>query len=373
MTMMPKTEQELAELVAGGSGPFRIVGGGTRTIGLAEGEVLSTRGLRGVKLYEPGSLTLVVGAGTLLSEVEGLLESEGQRLAFEAPSLGGLLGVEGRSTIGGVVAGNASGPRRMVAGAARDFSLGVRFVDGRGEVVKNGGRVMKNVTGYDLVKLMSGSHGTLGVLTEVSLKTQPMPETQVSLMFEGLSADRAVALMSAALGSPFEVSGASHLPEAGGAAARTVLRLEGFEKSVSYRSGSLQVLLAPFGEAAVLEKTDSEAMWLGIRDVQRFAAAEGDVWRISTQPSKAAEIVAAINPLDAFYDWGGGLIWALTASGTDIRPHVSSGHATLVRAAEADKRRLGVFPPENAIVAKLSEGLRRQFDPDAKLNRGMMG
>lgn len=372
MTLTPKTEEELAGIIAG-AGPFRIVGGGTRTIGLAEGDGISTAGLSGVKLYEPGSLTLVVGAGTPLAEVQALLAENRQRLAFEAPLLGGLLGRSGASTIGGVVAANASGPRRMVAGAARDYCLGVRFVDGAGQIVKNGGRVMKNVTGYDLVKLMSGSHGTLGVLTEVSLKTQPVPETEVSLVFEGLDAERAVALMSAALGSPFEVSGAAHLPANAFDPARTVLRVEGFEASVIYRAKSLVALLASYGEAAQLAAADSVALWLTVRDVERFHAPTDDVWRVSIQPSLAPALVAAIQPLDVFYDWGGGFIWLLVPRGTDIRPHVASGHATLVRASDDDKRRIGVFPPENPVNARLAEGLRRKFDPMAKLNRGMMG
>ncbi len=158
----------MAEAVAGATGPLLVRGGGTRTLGHAVGEVLETSGLSGVKLYEPGALTLVVRAGTSVAEVEAVLAAERQRLAFEVPDLRGLLGREGQSTIGGVLAANASGPRRVQVGAARDAALGVRFVDGTGMVVKNGGRVMKNVTGYDLVKLLAGSRGTLGVLSEVS-------------------------------------------------------------------------------------------------------------------------------------------------------------------------------------------------------------
>ncbi|WP_374375088.1 FAD-binding protein, partial [Tabrizicola sp.] len=207
--MRPKTEAELAEMVAGAISPLLLRGGGTRTLGHAMGEVLETGGLTGVDLYEPGALTLVVRAGTPLAEVEAVLAAERQRLAFEVPDLRGLLGREGVSTIGGVVATNASGPRRVQVGACRDACLGVRFVDGMGTVVKNGGRVMKNVTGYDLVKLLAGSRGVLGVLTEVSLKVQALPEAEATLVVEGLDDAAGLAALRSALGSPFDVSGAA--------------------------------------------------------------------------------------------------------------------------------------------------------------------
>ena len=174
--MTPETEAELAAIITGAEGPLRIEGGGTRPIGGASnGARLSTSAMTGVELYEPGALTLVVRAGTPLDEVEATLAAEGQRLAFEPMDHRGLLGTSGTPTIGGVVAANVSGPRRIQAGACRDFLLGVRFVDGQGRIIRNGGRVMKNVTGYDLVRLMAGSYGTLGVLTEVALKVLPAP------------------------------------------------------------------------------------------------------------------------------------------------------------------------------------------------------
>ena len=234
MSNTPTSEQDLSDLIQAAEGPIRIVGGGTRDIGApVEGTPVSTAGLSGVTLYEPGALTLVAQAGTPLEEIDALLAKEGQRLAFEPSDLRGLLGTEGASTIGGVVATNASGPRRIQVGAARDFCLGVRFVDGAGRVLKNGGRVMKNVTGYDLVKLMAGSWGTLGVMTEVSMKVMAIPETETTLVGKGQSAVQAVESLSAALGSPFDVTGAAF------SEGKTFVRIEGLEASVAYRAAEL--------------------------------------------------------------------------------------------------------------------------------------
>lgn len=359
--MRPGTEQEVAEIVRAAEGPLRIVGGGTRGIGRCAGAVLETCGLAGIRLYEPGALTLVAGAGTRLADVEAALAAQGQRLPFEVPDLRGLLGRGGCSTLGGVVASNASGPRRVQAGACRDSLIGVRFVDGTGAVVKNGGRVMKNVTGYDLVKLLAGSHGTLGVLTEVAFKLLPVPEDEVTLMLSGVSAERAVAAMAAALGSPFEVSGAAHWPGRG-----TFLRIEGFAASVAYRAGRLAALLAPFG---ALEQVAGP--WRSIRDVEPFQGREGDVWRVLVKPSEAPG-VAVRSGGEVLIDWGGGLVWVLVEPGCDLRARIGplSGHATLVRGGEAGD--LPVFPPEPASVAALSRGLRARFDPRGLFNPGLM-
>lgn len=366
----PTTEQDLAEAVAGAAGPLRIAGGGTRGIGRpVAGEVLSVAGLTGITLYEPGALTLVARAGTPLAEVEAALAAENQRLAFEPMDHRGILGTEGVPTIGGVVAGNVSGPRRVQAGACRDHLLGVRFVDGRGAVIKNGGRVMKNVTGYDLVKLMAGSRGTLGVLSEVSLKVLPRVEASATLVIGGLDAARAVTALSAALGSPFEVSGAAFDPGAG----QALVRIEGFADSVAYRAGRLQALLAGFGDVAVDE--DSAARWRAVRDVAAFHDRAGDVWRLSVKPSDAPEIAARTEAEALLFDWGGGLIWALMAEGTDLRAAIGAfdGHATLVRASEATRAALPVFQPEPAPLAAITRGLREKFDPRGILNPGLMG
>lgn len=365
--LAPATETELAEAIRDASGPLRVRGGGTRPLGRpGAGAVLDTGGLSGIRLYEPGALTLVAGAGTPLAEVEAALAAEGQRLAFEPMDHRGLLGTSGVPTIGGAVAGNVSGPRRVQAGACRDHLLGVRFVDGEGAVVKNGGRVMKNVTGLDLVKLMAGSWGTLGVLSEVALKVLPAPEVQATLVFQDLAATEAVAAMSAALGSPYEVSGAAHLPDG-----RTALRLEGFAASVAYRAGALARHLGRFGAAAKIEAEDSAALWRAVRDVAPFHGRAGDVWRVSCRPSEAAGLTAGA---EALFDWGGGLIWLLSPEGADLRAALGpfAGHATLVRASGATRRAPAPFPPQPAPVAALMRGLRARFDPRGILNPGLM-
>lgn len=364
--MTPATESELADAIKGADGPLRVMGGGTRPIGrAAPGEALSTSGLSGVTLYEPGALTLVVQAGTPLAEVEETLASENQRLAFEPMDHRALLGTSGTPTIGGVVAANVSGPRRIAVGACRDFLLGVRFVDGAGRVIKNGGRVMKNVTGYDLVKLMAGSFGTLGVLSEVALKVLPQAETEATLVLPAADVGAAVTAMSIALGSPYEVTGAAF---DGG---NVLLRIEGFAGSVAYRQKALCAHLATLDTATVVDDpADSARRWRAIRDVEMLKEASGDLWRISVRPSDAPQIATQLpKGSRMLLDWGGGLIWVAVPSGTDVRALITSGHATLIRGDAS----VPTFHPEPAPLAKISEDLRATFDPKGILNSGVMG
>ena len=346
--LRPGTEAELAELVRGANAPLSLRGGATRHAP-AVGEPLSTAGLRGIRLYEPGALTLVAGAGTPVAEVEAALAAENQRLAFEPMDHRALLGTTGEPTLGGMVAMNASGPRRVQAGACRDALIGVRFVDGAGAIVKNGGRVMKNVTGYDLVKLMAGSRGRLGVLTEVAFKLLPASQATATLRLTGLDVDAGVAAMGAALGSPFDVTGAAHDPGSGDA----LLRIEGLAGSVDYRAGRLRSVLAPWGEA---DRLDVDP-WPAIRDA-RAVAGPGDVWRVHCRPSHAPRVVASAAAEAGLLDWGGGLVWLRVPPGTDLRDRLAGipGHATPVT-GPADP------PPEAPAVAALSDGIRARFDP----------
>ena len=364
----PKSEAEVAQIIASSQDGLNIVGGGTRAVGRSSGaQTLSTSGLNGIKLYEPGAMTMVAQVGTPVAEVEAVLTAQNQRLAFEPMDHRALLGTTGTPTIGGVFATNTSGPRRVQVGAARDFALGVRFVDGAGEIVSNGGRVMKNVTGYDLVKLMSGSWGTLGVLTEVSFKTLPNVETQATLQVETKDPKVAVQAMSAALGSPYDVMGAAYLDE------RVFVRVEGFETSVAYRVDALQNRLAQFGAVDVMR--DAEAImqrWRDIRDVTSFAGGQGDVWRISVKPTDGPAVIEALQGggVDCYMDWGGGLVWAQVPKGTDVRARLLgiAGHATCVRGHDYP-----AFAPQTGAILKISQGIRAKFDPRGLLNPWRMG
>lgn len=359
------SETELVDAIRAAQAPLSLRGGNTR--GMARpGADLSLAGLRGISLYEPGALTLVAQAGTPVSEIETTLAAEGQRLAFEPMDYRALMGSSGTPTIGGVFAANVSGPRRLAVGAARDFLLGVRFVDGQGYVVKNGGRVMKNVTGYDLVKLMAGSRGTLGALTEVSLKVLPEPETSATLMLSGLDDLAAIAAMALAMRSPFEVTAAAHDPAQG----RTSLRLEGFESSVTYRLGRLTDLLSQTdAELEVIAAEPSTMLWRDLRDVAPFHGAPGDVWRVHCRPTEAPTLAAKAGAETHLYDWAGGLIWLRMAPGTDLRARLGryDGHATLLRAEDAAQT-LPRQEPEAPGVARLTAGLRAKFDPRGLFN-----
>jgi glycolate oxidase FAD binding subunit len=295
----PDSEQGVADCVraARAAGEtLELQGGGTR---LALGRpvqaaaTLSLARHSGIVAYDPGALTLVAKAGTPMAEIEAALSAERQQLAFEPIDHRGLLGSEGAPTIGGVVATGASGPRRVQAGACRDFLLGIRYVTGEGAIARSGGRVMKNVTGYDLAKLQCGAFGTLGVVTEVAFKTLPAPERAATLALRGLTDAEAVAAMAAALGSPFEVSGAAHLPDHP-VAALTALRVEGLESQVSRRLEGLKDLAPAGAPVEILEGEAHAALWTGVRDAAPFHDRAGAVWRIALRPSAAPGVAAAL-------------------------------------------------------------------------------
>lgn len=384
----PESEEALGEAVKSAVATrksLEIKGGGTKQgFGhpVKADRLISTSAISGISIYEPEALTLVVKAGTPLLEVKKVLDAENQHLPFEPADYRKLLATQGEATIGGVVACGVSGPRRIQAGAVRDSLIGVRFVDGSGTVLKNGGRVMKNVTGYDLVKLLCGSHGTLGVLTELSFKLLPAPETSASILLHGLDDKPAIAALSAALTSPYDISGAAHLPAHDDGTPVTAIRIEGFETSVEYRARQLSQLLKEFGSPEIAEASASEPLWLRIRDVEDLANKEGAVWRISVKPADGPEIVAGLEQSGearAVYDWGGGLVWLLVPQGDDcraaeIRTAVAKfgGHATLLRADEASRRKIAVFHPQDPAVATISANLRNRFDPAGILNPGRM-
>ncbi|HWJ75388.1 MAG TPA: FAD-binding protein [Kaistia sp.] len=384
--LLPDSEAELEAIIteaAATASPIAIHGGGSRDIGrpVQAARVLSTQAMTGVTLYEPSELVLSARAGTPLAEIEALLDQNRQRLAFEPIDYRPLLGTHGEPTIGGVTASNASGPRRIQAGAARDQLIGIRVTTGRGETIKSGGRVMKNVTGYDFVKLLAGSWGTLGVLTEVTYKLLPKAETETTLIFEGLDDIRAVEAMTTALGTPFEITGAAHLP---GALSQTLLRFEGFANSCEYRIARLRDLLSAFGDAEAVRDGASADLWRAIRDAGPLDAGEDDVvWRISVKPTDGPAVAARLHAeLGAryFFDWSGGLVWAAIAGPADggaasVRSlmAVFGGHATMIRAPHGLRAAIPPFQPEAPAVTAITRRIRESFDPAGVLNPGRMG
>ena len=384
--LYPEDETALAAALREANGPLQIMGGGTRLIGrIAPAQALSTRRLQGITLYEPGAMTLVAKTGTAVEEIEAVLAAENQRLAFEPMDHRAILGTSGQPTLGGVIAANVSGPRRIQVGAARDFALGVTFVDGTGQVLSNGGRVMKNVTGYDRVKLMSGSWGTLGVLTEVALKVLPVSETQVTLKVHVNTWADAVGCMSAALGTPFDVSGAATVQAAEGGF-DSLIRIEGFETSVQYRASELTQRLAKFGTVDVVGDP-----WAEVKDLRAWAALD-TVWRISVRPTDSLKVIELMQGLQqdrGFHcqlDWGGGLLWlgleaaqmADTRAGLALHQalqrHVAQlrGHATLVTSGLLRDQELCHFQPLERAIERVSQSLREKFDPRGILNPGRM-
>ena len=392
-TFKPETSAQVVEAIAWASGeeaPIEIRGTGTkrgfgRPMGDGNrtvGHVVDLSGLSGITLYEPEELVLSAWAGTPLAEIEAAVAEQGQMLAFEPPRFSRLYGEEG-GTLGGMIACNLAGPRRIKAGAARDHILGIEAVTGRGELVKSGGRVVKNVTGYDISKLLTGSFGTLAALTQITIKVLPAPETVETIIVPGLDPADAVRAMSLALNSSHEVSAAVHIPAelveavpGGDGAAVTAIRVEGFVPSVGARSESLQKLLRDVGAVATLDKAASAAFWNAVRDVEPFVGSKAPLWRLSVTPSEAPGIAASMGG-PAMLDWGGGLIWSASPAqnATAIRETMAAfggGHATLIRAEDSDRRTVPVFQPQPAPLAALSQRVKESFDPRHILNPGRM-
>ncbi len=374
-----------APLCVSGNGGKRAM---LRPVQAARG--LSTRNLSGITLHSPAELVLSARAGTPLPVIEAALAEHGQHLIAEPPDLGPLLGAATPPTLGGTVAANLSGPRRIAAGATRDHVLGVRAVNGEGAIIHSGGRVLKNVTGLDLCKLLAGSHGTLAVMTEITLKVLPAPESTTTLAIPGLDAAQGVAALAASLGSPFGVSGAAYLPAAAaarvpelGAVGRGIAlaRLENFAQSVAYRAGRLAAELARFGPPRQVEDAESRAIWRAIRDAAPLPAAAADaIWRVSVRPSAAPALVGALAATGAawFLDWGGGLVWiaapaeAATHRAITAAAAAAGGAWTLLRAPEALRAGLDVLPPPPPVLARLTRRVKAAFDPHGILNPGRM-
>lgn len=382
-TLAPADEAGIAAAVlaaAAAGEPLSIEGNGSkagllRPVQAARG--LSTRGLTGITLYKPAELVLSARAGTPIPEIEAALAEHGQHLIAEPPDTRAIFGSDRPATLGGIVATNLSGPRRIAWGSMRDHVLGVRFVNGQGEVLRSGGRVLKNVTGLDLCKLLSGSHGTLGIMTEITLKVLPAPEASATVAVPVADLAAGVRVLSAGLGSPFGVSGAALLPE-GYEALRgpvALLRIEDFTPSVTYRCGRIA---AEFPRATIIEDAASRALWRAIRDLAPLGAAPGEaIWRLSARPSQGAALAACLGGR-ALLDWGGGLVWlAGEASEANHRRVMAAAEAasasfTLFRAPDALRAAVPVINPEAAPLAAIGARIKAALDPGLLFNPGRM-
>jgi glycolate oxidase FAD binding subunit len=413
--LKPTTPAEVVDAVAqavADEAPLEIVGQGSkRGLGrpVQAARQLGLSGLAGITLYEPNELVLTCGAGTPLAEIEAALRENNQQLAFEPADLAPLYaGASGAGTIGGALSCNLAGPRRLKAGAARDHFLGFKAVSGRGEAFQAGGRVVKNVTGYDLCKLMAGAHGTLAVLTEVTIKVLPAPEKSRTVLIYGLDDRSAVRALSRALNSPHEASGAAHLPAAvaarstvdfvaGSGRAVTAIRVEGPGPSVEHRCESLRRELQDVGPTEELHSMRSSLLWREVRDTAPLLPdAASLIWRLSVPPAAGAQVIADIYPpprsgggqgggratsraVEYYLDWGGGLVWLALppsddASAAFVRAAVArhGGHATLLRAPDATRLAVPVFEPQSESLAALARRVKYAFDPRRVLNPGRM-
>jgi glycolate oxidase FAD binding subunit len=396
----PDTVEELAYLVAEAADtrtPLEVMGRGTkREVGrpVQHGAVLSTENLVGVPIYEPSELVLVALAGTPLVQLEQLLAENDQEFPFEPLDLGPVLGFgPGQATIGGLVATNFSGSRRILRGSVRDHVLGVQAVNGQGETIRAGGRVMKNVTGYDVGRALAGSWGTLAVMTEVALKVLPAQREMRTVLCFGLVDPNGVEALCLAHGTPFEVSGTIHMHAelaerlsdqeiANNGASVTAIRVENFPASARYRSSRLKQMLQAYAPALELDTLRSRAFWDEVRKLKMFQKSTRPLWRISTLPSTAAKLVGSLArkiDVNVVYDWSGGLIWLETppisdAGAVEIRRTLAEfgGHATLIRAEASARAGIDVFQPLDPGLMALTASLKKAFDPVGILNPGRM-
>ena len=391
-TLAPRSEEEFAAAGAAAARarePLAIEGNGSKRALLRPvqaARTLSTRNLSGITLSRPTELIISAWAGTPMPEIEAALAEGGQHIPAEPPDTRAFFGTSLPATLGGIVAANLSGPRRITAGAIRDLVMGVRFVNGQGEVVRSGGRVLKNVTGLDLCKLLTGSHGTLGVITEVTLKVLPVPETTATLALSVPDLDAGVRALSAGLGSPYGVTGAAILPhgapEAGLHGPTAILRIEDFASSVAYRTGRLADDLAGYGGVSVIEDTVSRPLWQSVRDLSALGATPDQaVWRLSVRPTlgpRAAILLQLAFGARLLLDWGGGLIWAAGPATQEAHEAVmraageARGTFTLFRAPEPLRAAVNVIPPEPPALAAIGTRVKSAFDPAGVFNPGRM-
>ena len=407
--LKPQNNQQLIDIIKWAiseGNPLSVQGLGTKSrLGrLCNNEyILDMSEICGIHMYEPDELVLTAASGTPIDEIKKILADKNQELEFEPANYTKLLGnndiiddnIVKTGTIGGMIATNASGPRRIKVGAARDHFLGFKAISGRGEEFKSGGRVVKNVTGYDLSKIMAGSWGTLGVMSEITIKTMPKPETTRTILLLGAEPEQATKAMTQAFNSSNEISAAAWISEEIAVKSNveilrltkghiTAMRIEGEKKSVAYRCKKLRDMMNKMGKVEELHQDNSNIFWRDIRNVQPFSA-RGDnrvVWRVSCAPQDGWKVINKLKHLksmQSYMDWGGGLVWiAIDAPkvGAErlVRDIVNSygGHAMLMRSSEKLRQNINIFHPPQSGLMKLTKKLKNNFDPHAILNPGRM-
>lgn len=374
----PTDIRELTDIVldAAGSGEkLEIRGGGGKTVFGCDRDdvgILDMRGFASIIDYDPAELTLRAGAGAPLAEIQRLVAAEGQMLAFEPWDQAHLFGgVPGGGTIGGALASGAAGPRRLSRGGARDHLLGFEAVSGRGERFIAGGNVVKNVTGFDLSKLVCGSWGRLAALTQVTLKVLPAPRSIESFTLDGLTPDIAQAALNAAMRSQAEVAAAAHSPDT---PSHTVFRLEGVEPSIRARASLLTSLLAPFGKLRPMDAAEADGFWSGLQNVSALSGAN-ILWRLHVPPSRGVALAQELCGDDANWlmDWAGGLIWVSDiddASRVRAAAARAGGHALLIRAPVAMRATIPALHPAAPGVARVERAVRAAFDPAGVFEAG---
>lgn len=337
--------------------------------------VLDMSGFSDAVDYDPAELVLTVGAGAPLQAVRAMVEAEGQVLPFDPVDPGPIYGqAAGAATLGGVLAAGLGGSLRLTQGAPRDHLLGFEAVSGRGEHFVAGGKVVKNVTGYDLSKLMAGSWGRLAALTEVTLKVLPRPRMRTTKLAIGLGPREAVAMMARALGSQAEVSAAAYRPAAAGSPSLTALRLQGFAASVDARCAMLDALFEDQGRFERLDTASCENFWSEFATLGSLAG-ERPLWRINVPPSRGAGLAEALAAAGGAYllDWAGALVWtAFDGDPNWVRSlaETSGGHAMLVRGPDLLRAAVPAFHPPAPGVAALEMRIRRAFDPHGVFETG---
>lgn len=370
--LRPEGAEELREMVARAARDGCAIearGGGTkRDVGRPNRgtTIVDLGALKGVVDYEASELVLTVRPATPLTEIETMLAEREQMLAFEPWDHSSIFGTEGASTIGGIVAGGVAGPRRVSAGGARDHLLGFEAVSGRGEIFRCGGKVVKNVTGYDVPKVIAGSWGQLAIMTELTLKVLPKPRSVVTTWIMGLSAEAAVPAMAHAMGSPCAVAAAAYVPESPDCPSVTAFRLEGIAESVAVRLEELGATLAVHGTCAAMTAGGSARLWEAVAAAMPLVGCDA-LWRAHVAPSRAVALTHALDALGASYllDWAGAALWIGAPADCAVRTAVkaSGGHAMLVRAPEDRRTFIPVRDFEGTAVAALAARVKQAFDP----------